>query len=599
MNRYDDVTVAKFNPLSMQEIMMVPMMKRKQHDDLAAQQEALRQGLAKVDPHDKYYEEALRIKNGLNDRISSQAELLAKQGINGTTQQDFLKLNREYQDTTSATGKLGQINAHKVNLNKTYADYVERSIKAGNSPMIAKMHAEKALQEHMQEPLYDDRGRVIDYSIKGDPAKYIDVAKRVQDYATAAGFTSSEWAKAAGALSYDKAGNRYVINRDASGLTETNRNNLNKVLETLNREISDPSNEVRQSIDYNFRDPQSVLTDVQTQLGIYTEDKVKNTQGQSVGSVDWVKQDDIVDDLDAVNVEGVDVSPSDDLIDRLNGISSVDAKPIDIIAARAGAYKEKPGDIKIKTINDAVNSPEYRKIAYGVTKGTKLEGKKWDSPEVKAAVIKYLKDNSNVTVQNRYVDPNSNKQGRLFASQEIPKDKKAASDLILERAQRGAYEVRDENGDVIEKDDLGKYKFTYSGDMTPKSIIRRKGSKQGIFDNPKQNIGARTGVLIDEDGKAKTVYISRSSDDFDTPQFKAMNEINAISKIADHKPSIYHRIKSQVFTGWGLEDVEVKYNKNSGTYNLRYKEGGKQMPTLEYSDDEFQSLILEAHKKMR
>ena len=180
----------------------------------------------------------------------------------------------------------------------------------------------------------------------------------------------------------------------------------------------------------------------------------------------------------------------------------------------------------------------------------------------------------------------------LFASKELTgKDsKEKAGNLILERVQRGAYDMVDEEGKKINKDELGNFSFIYSGDMTPKSQIGKK------FNNPKQNIGARTGVLVDkETGKTKTVYVSRGSDDFNTPQFKAMETINGISKIADVQPGIYHKIKAPLFKQYGLKNVEVKYNKNKNTYNLSYTDNDGTNVDQEFPDDKFQEFILNAH----
>ena len=59
MNRYDNASVAKFSPLSFQELSVVPLMQRQKHDQLLAQQEMLRQNLAKTNPHEKYFDEAV------------------------------------------------------------------------------------------------------------------------------------------------------------------------------------------------------------------------------------------------------------------------------------------------------------------------------------------------------------------------------------------------------------------------------------------------------------------------------------------------------------------------------------------------------------
>ena len=77
-NRYDNGSVSNFNPLSLQEVMMVPLMQRQKHDQLIAQQEMLRQGLAKVDPLDVHMNEALNVKSGIENKLASLKKQVAK-----------------------------------------------------------------------------------------------------------------------------------------------------------------------------------------------------------------------------------------------------------------------------------------------------------------------------------------------------------------------------------------------------------------------------------------------------------------------------------------------------------------------------------------
>lgn len=593
VNRYTNITPSRFNPLSAQELFLVPQMQRQKHDQLLAQQEALRQGLAKVNPHEKYFNEAVTLKNDLNNQIQTQAEQLAKEGINPNSTSQFIQLNRNYNEMMSPTGKLGMINNHNINLQKTYSDYLKSSIDAGNSPNIAKLHADQAIKQHMQQPLYDERGRVNDFRINQGPVKYIDVAKRVQDYAKEAGMTSQEFANASGALSYDQAGNRYVVNSNSKGLNANNARQLAAVADTLNRELSDPTSEVRQSTDYNFRNPQQVLDDVRQQLNIYRDNKIERQSGSSLGSVDWSQPTEL-ESLEGVNVEAVKAGRDSDLLSDLERDNSTERSIRGSGSGSSVSGLGSPyeiGDSNNTIKNRALQSPEYLKLAQGIARDNKsLQGLKWDDPKMQTAVKDYLKENKDVTIQNRYVDPATNPRARLFASREVGKDKKATNNQILERALQGAYEVRDINGKLIPAEELAKYNFTYSGDMTPKSQIGN------IFSNPKQNIGARRGLLTDKDSKETTkVYVSRGADDFDTPQFKAMETINNLSKIVDTQPNIYHKVNGRLFDAYGLKNVEIKYNKGKQTYNLSYQDNDGTPVDQEFSDDKFQEFILNAY----
>jgi hypothetical protein len=596
-NRYDNGSVAKFNPFTYQELAVTPMMQRQKHDQLLAQQELLRQGLAKTNPHEKYFDEAVRLKDELNNQITSQADLLAKEGVNPNSQADFVKLNRNYQETMSPTGKLGMINAHNVNLQSTYKNYIEEAIKAGQSPAIAKLHADQSIKKHMQEPLYDERGRVVDFSAGNAAPKYIDNVKWINDLATKVGFTQDNWANASSGISKTADG-RFVVNSSAKGMTKDNIENLNRLAQAANREVSDPASEIRQNIDYNFKNPQTELEGMLNQLYARRERESGVTDmNKSYGSVDWNKIDESVNpNLNPVNVEAINITSNSDLLSKLKNDISLKSTNVTGSPSLMGTA----GDNKVSTKKQIINSPEYKQLANNLVFSNKnLQGKRYDSPEIQKAVQDYLEKNSNIVMQNRFVDPNTDKTGLLFADKSIPKDKDKASKLISEYAQQGSYEVRDINGNVIPTDELGKYKFTYSGDMTAKSKIGKNG--KGIFPKPEQNVGARRGLLYDPETKKSTkVYVSRSSEDFKTPQFKAMKAINDITSITDGRPNVYNDIQHPIFDNYGMKNVKVKYNSKDDSYELKYtNQDGIPTTTSPISSELFQKNILDDYNQLQ
>ncbi len=141
MNRYTQLSPSQFSPLSLEEIMLVPSMKRKQHDDILAKQEILRGELAKVDPLDVHLDEAVKLREEMNNKLTAQAEQLANSGIDPNTQGQFLALNREYQNLTGPTGRIGQINQAK----KVYYDNMNSYIK--DATENKKWSREKALEK--------------------------------------------------------------------------------------------------------------------------------------------------------------------------------------------------------------------------------------------------------------------------------------------------------------------------------------------------------------------------------------------------------------------------------------------------------------------
>ena len=126
MNRYDIASVAKFSPLSFNELAAAPTMMRQKHDASIAQAEALR---IKANPLDKHLNRALEIKNQMDAEIAKNVDTLNKEGYNPTTFQNITKLNRQYQDMISPTGEIGQINNAKVVYDKAKEDFIQNAAK--------------------------------------------------------------------------------------------------------------------------------------------------------------------------------------------------------------------------------------------------------------------------------------------------------------------------------------------------------------------------------------------------------------------------------------------------------------------------------------
>lgn len=594
MNRYSQITPSQFNPMSLQEVMMTPLMQRQKHDQLIAQQEMLRQGLAKVDPLDVHMNEALNVKSGIENKLASQAELLSKEGINPNTQGEFLALNREYQNLISPTGRLGQINAAKQVYAKNFNDYLDDAQKTKG------WSRERALanwNNFSKQYTGFEGDKISNIGQLGAPKK-VEVLDVLKDVKGLLGEQVVGEMKASGYnFQPSPDGGMVMVDRSGRRIETSNRPNLQAAQDLINQRLM--GREWQDSIRFEGEDTKNIYNQLTSGINSMLSNKVvdnRSENAQYIAPKESKKgSDEESMDLEAVNVEGVNITKNSDLLNKLTGNGGIRTRSKEEARREGNPLGGSVFRLDINNKDEVLNSQEYKNLARGVARTQKL-GNDLKSQKVQDAVKNYLSENKDVTIQNRYVDPNTSKQGMLFASKELTgKDsKEKAGNLILERVQRGAYDMVDEEGNKIDKNKLGNFSFTYSGDMTPKSQIGKK------FNNPKQNIGARTGILIDkESGETKTVYISRGADDFNTPQFKAMETINGISKIADVQPGIYHKVKAPLFQQYGLKDVEVKYNKNKNTYNLSYTDNDGTNVDQEFPDEKFQEFILNAHDSIK
>lgn len=287
MNRYTSITPSQFSPLSLEEIMLVPSMKRQQHNDILAKQEFLHGELAKVNPHEKYFNEAVQERQRLNDQLLAQSEQLAKEGVNPNTQSQFLKMNRDYQDSTSPTGKLGMINQHKKDVAATEKEYRDLAIKMGIPPSISEHWIQQAMDNHMKKtPLYDENGRVIPFKIDKNLVEKVDINKDFSDEAAKLGFTTtgndSIWSN----IATSPDGRYTYVNKRGSGYESTkNIGNINALIDYMNAKVNDTTSKEGQWIDYARLNKQSLLDSLQKQSGIYEKDLYKDSSLREISNL--------------------------------------------------------------------------------------------------------------------------------------------------------------------------------------------------------------------------------------------------------------------------------------------------------------------------
>lgn len=296
-NRYTNLTPSAYTPLTLEEIAMVPAMKRKQHDTVLAQQEAIRTGLAKTDPYTKHFDEALRLKQGIEGKMDATALELSEQGISQDMIGKTIGLNREYQDLMSPTGKLGQINAEKLNIAKLNEEYDKLGQQKGWSQATIEEHKNKAIADYNdldKSPIYDPAtGRITQYKGPGDIANKVDYAKLMDSYASNAKMSTTEFSKAAQELAVDEASGQNVVN--GSSYSTKFGNNYQRVLDaynTMKRELNDPTSEVHKSMIYEGRNPKDLIGQLANQSEIYKQKVSAVEKGNTINPVGTPKDKD-------------------------------------------------------------------------------------------------------------------------------------------------------------------------------------------------------------------------------------------------------------------------------------------------------------------
>jgi hypothetical protein len=567
---------------------MVPMMRRQQHDEANKQLENQILELNKVSPLDKHYNEAQRIKSELTGTITSQAEKLATEGFNNNTTSSIFKTNRSVADMYSPTGALGQINAAKTAYEKDSDEYLKSATALGHSPEVVQQNLKAIQDEYNAAPVYDKSGKVTGMSINKLPPKYVDHVARFKDIADKAGLSSRDIENLSSRIAKTGDGGTYVLTESGKNASSSNVAALQAAVNFLNTEIMNPNSDVGKSLKYNFKSPEDALKDIQNLAPVFVKNNVASSSSSQISGYNPPSEPKDGKGSNPIELEGVNLGEG-----VLNESNTALAESMGILAngkitqfTKEERDKQSPFNAPLfkiggKTEKSKVfNDPKYVNIANGLNRNLPKELKfKRNSTEEYNAVKKYLSENANVTIQNRYVDPNSSQVGMLFANRNLPKEKKAASLNLLGKIKLGASSVVDFNGNIIPASSIRS--FEYNGDMTPESKVK------AFKNNPKMNIIPHVGSVVDIEGNIIPVYVSRNTDDFKTPQYKGASDINLIKNQVTTSPSIYHHLNSDKISGFknhGMKNVEIKFNRNSGTYDVSYH----------YNDGK--NLIKEDHK---
>ena len=147
MNRFTNITQATYTPLSLQEIMAVPLAKQAQHDQLQAEMDAEGIYTANVSQSDK--ERIGSQVDLLNKGVSDISTSLGEEGISSDLKSKFRKLKADKARAYSADGDIGFAQADYANQAKYMSDMkTNKDMQAGWSGQEAQVFAAKQVAEY-------------------------------------------------------------------------------------------------------------------------------------------------------------------------------------------------------------------------------------------------------------------------------------------------------------------------------------------------------------------------------------------------------------------------------------------------------------------
>ena len=184
-NRYSKLSTSTFNPLTMQEIMAVPMAMQQQHDALQAEADKASLLEAQYSSADKEGAEA-RVSE-LRSKANNISSSLGDKGFDRSLLRDFTALKKETELEYGKNGYLGKVQANAVAQSKFVNDLATDKVRqAGWSPQEAKQWAQRQVSEfgptRNDDGTYNSfQGRELVTKFEGEDELLDDAIERVAE----------------------------------------------------------------------------------------------------------------------------------------------------------------------------------------------------------------------------------------------------------------------------------------------------------------------------------------------------------------------------------------------------------------------------------
>jgi len=563
MNRYSEISPSAYSPMTFEEIAMVPLMKRKQHDDVLAKQELIRSGLAKVDPLKEHLEEALRLKQGIESQMDNTALELSKNGINNDMIGKTIALNRQYQDLVSPTGRLGQINTAKTIFNKEKEDF----IKYAESQKIGKEVAEQRWKEKTSDYTgFDKDNKIINVSPQG-VAAFQDYGLDLTRAHSVLGKTVEGLSSSGHHLEQGKDGGFWEVTKNGKRVKSNNTNQVEAAYNSFrDKWITENGEGTKYSKDAALGiDEKRIRNDFNSMLENSNILDSSESSNYNTPPKDGENPED-PNNPDSIPEAVTTINSNEDLLNDLKNFKPNTLIPYSAIPIDPKDTSENKTFIRkqneINRLNNTYekklnNNPEYIDLAQKIiNQSPSLKGLKITDQKVVNATLNYLNKHQNTQTVNRIITPTTSKDTRGYSADEISKYTKMKQDA-METSIRNGMKVFDENGNEIKKPVSSN--IIYNGEYTFNSVVPIKHTNSKTKFAPI----AATMLVKGDNGVTEEhkVYVEQNPDREKDPLFKAQytafQTLNKANKYRGLKQPLKNTFTEE---NLGLRDVDVTYN---------------------------------------
>lgn len=598
INRYTNLTPSAYNPMSLNEIIMVPQLKRMQHNQADQNLIDIESQLAKVDPLDVHLNEANALRSNINNQVRQQAERLATEGFNNNTLSGVRRTNRELADLMAPTGKLGQINAAKPAYYAERKAYLDNAEKQGISPEAAIMNWNDFSKRYSG---YKPDGSISNITSLGAPNKQ-NLQDDIKYYHSILG--SKETGAAANGYNIVERPDGSLIFQDRRGnlTTKTNVPQLDDALAGINAKWLTPQGEGARWAQHNRLDPNNIRNQINSAFRSMIETSKVDTRSWENQYVAPREGDDGDESsyVPAVTEPAVMYDMGNDsFIDKISGIGESKKQNSAITSAislgsanRFGIAPDPIGDNtkRASTIDDL--NPDEKQRYLDLYKGLKANGTipaniGLNSKEASSIINNYLKQHSNLSYSNKILKPDALPNDIQAALGIETKDANKRNQHIGQEIKAGRIKLYDKSGKRVDLDDIEKPEFDYIGFVSPDNMLDKfeTGNKDA-------SVIPQVIQITDKDGKTIEVYGTRDSNDMRKPSYKAAKTIKEVTYRAKSAPSLPITYTSTDLKQRGISSVTNIYDPSTDTYSIQFKtEKGNTYSQEGVSSEALQNLI--------
>lgn len=277
INRYTQHSNPRYSPRTLQELMLVPAYKREQHNAIDEGIASADTQLAQYDGLDIHDPVLLAERDRLNKSLSEQSQLLEQEGFSPASKSNFLRFNKDFQNSIGPKGVIGKGQAAKAAYEQEKETFIANATKKGFSAEAAGLNWEDHYNKYKEE--FNTKGVVKSIDSLYSP-NYIDAVTEFRSLLKDSGMSSTDISNIGSKIIFDEEVGSYVLTSKGREATGSNAKNLQAALEYMQTQISNPNSSIGKSMAHSRQTPEDILSEVQGLEKVYR----KNTYAKETGS---------------------------------------------------------------------------------------------------------------------------------------------------------------------------------------------------------------------------------------------------------------------------------------------------------------------------